>query len=100
MQLFDELRRRNVIRMAGLYLVASWLAVQVWSTILPMFGAPDWLPRAVVVLLAVGFLPALVFAWVFELTPEGVRRESEIERSASITADTGRRMERQILVVF
>jgi TolB-like protein len=93
----SELRRRNVIRMAGLYLVAAWLAVQVSSTVLPMFDAPPWVPRAIVILLAIGFVPALVFAWVFELTPQGVKRESEIARDESITPRTGRRMDRMIL---
>jgi hypothetical protein len=55
-----ELRRRNVIRMAGLYLVGAWLVVQVAGTVLPMFGAPEWLPRTIVVLLAIGFVPAVV----------------------------------------
>ena len=52
---FSELKRRNVIRMAGLYLVGAWLLTQVASTVLPMFGAPDWLPRSIVILLAIGF---------------------------------------------
>ena len=69
---FDELKRRNVVRMAGLYLVGAWLLVQVAGTVLPMFGAPDWLPRSIVILLAIGFVPALIFSWVFELTPEGL----------------------------
>ena len=73
MPLFEELKRRNVIRMAGVYTVGAWLLVQVAGTVLPMFGAPDWLPRAIVILLALGFVPVLVFAWVFELTPEGIR---------------------------
>ena len=98
--LLSELRRRNVIRMAGLYLVGAWLLVQVASTILPMFNAPAWLPRSIVILLAVGFLPALVFSWVFELTPEGLRRESDIERRESITPQTGQRMDRAIIVVL
>ena len=59
--------------MAGLYLVAAWLVTQVAGTILPMFGAPDWVARTVVILLAIGFIPALVFSWVFELTPEGLK---------------------------
>jgi len=54
---FAELKRRNVIRAAGLYLVGAWLLIQVSSTVLPMFGAPDWLPRSIVVLLAIGFVP-------------------------------------------
>ena len=97
MSFLAELRRRNVIRMAGLYLVTAWLIVQVSSTVLPMFDAPAWLPRTIVILLAIGFVPALVFAWVFELTPEGIRRESEIERHESITPQTGQRMSRMIL---
>jgi hypothetical protein len=98
MSLIEELKRRNVIRMAGLYLVAAWLTVQVSSTVLPMFDAPAWLPRAIVVLLVIGFVPAMVFAWVFELTPQGVMRESRIDRTESITPRTGRRMDRMILV--
>src|SRR5579863_66313 len=77
--LFAELKRRNVIRMAGLYLVGAWLVTQVSSTVLPMFDAPAWLPRSVVILLAVGFIPVLVFSWVFELTPEGIKRDAEVK---------------------
>jgi len=76
--LFAELRRRNVFRMAGLYAVAAWLIVQVSGTVLPMFDAPAWLPRSIVILLVLGLVPALIFAWVFELTPEGLRREGEV----------------------
>ena len=74
MTFFAELKRRNVLRMAGLYLVGAWLIVQVVGTLLPMFGAPEWLPRSVVVLLGVGLVPALIFSWVYELTPEGLKR--------------------------
>jgi TolB-like protein/Tfp pilus assembly protein PilF len=100
MTLLTELKRRNVIRMAGLYLVGAWLITQVSSTVLPMFDAPAWLPRAIVILLAIAFVPAMVFAWVFELTPEGIKRESDIERRESITPQTGRRMDRMIIVVL
>ena len=75
MHLLAELKRRNVIRIAGLYLVAAWLVVQVAGTVLPMFGAPDWVARTIVVVLALGFVPALVVSWVFELTPGGLRRD-------------------------
>ena len=78
---FAELKRRNVIRMAGLYLVGAWLIVQVAGTLLPMFGAPEWLPRSIVILLAIGFVPALMFGWVFELTPEGLKRDDEVRGS-------------------
>jgi TolB-like protein/Flp pilus assembly protein TadD len=97
---FSELKRRNVIRMAGLYLVAAWLITQVAGTVLPMFDAPAWLPRSIVVLLAIAFLPALVFAWVYEITPEGVKRESDVEREDSVTPQTARRMDRAIIIVL
>jgi TolB-like protein/Flp pilus assembly protein TadD len=95
---FAELRRRNVIRMAGLYLVGAWLLTQVASTVLPMFGAPDWLPRSIVILLAIGFVPALVFSWVFELTPQGLKRDEEVAPEQSIAPQTARRMDRIIIV--
>ena len=86
---FGELKRRNVIRMAGLYVVGAWLVVQVAGTVLPMFGTPEWLPRTIVVLLAIGFVPAVIFSWVFELTPEGLKRDEDVAsgtRSATIRA--------------
>jgi TolB-like protein/Tfp pilus assembly protein PilF len=97
---FGELKRRNVIRMAGLYLVGAWLVVQVAGTVLPMFGAPEWLPRTIVILLAIGFVPAVIFSWVFELTPEGLKREQDVAPEQSITPRTGRRMDRMIIVVL
>ncbi len=89
---FSELKRRNVIRMTGLYLVGAWLVVQVAGTVLPMFGAPEWLPRTIVVLLAIGFVPAVIFSWVFELTPQGLKRDEDVAPEQSITPQTGRRM--------
>ncbi|HWS79223.1 MAG TPA: hypothetical protein VN205_12705, partial [Thermomonas sp.] len=83
-----ELKRRNVIRMAGLYLVGAWLVTQVAGTVLPMFGAPAWLPRSVVIVLAIGFVPALVFAWVFELTPAGLKRDADVPPEQSIAPQT------------
>ena len=97
---FTELKRRNVIRMAGLYLVGAWLLVQVAGTVLPMFGAPDWLPRSIVILLAIGFLPAVVFSWVFELTPQGLKRDAEVAPEQSIAPQTARRMDRMIIAVL
>src|SRR5438552_8101298 len=97
---FAELKRRNVLRMAGLYLVGAWLVVQVAGTVLPMFGAPEWLPRTIVVLLAIGFVPAVIFSWIFELTPQGLKREDDVAPGRSITPQTGRRMDRMIIVVL
>jgi len=100
MSFLAELRRRNVIRMAGLYLVGAWLITQVSSTVLPMFDAPAWLPRSIVILLAIGFVPALVFAWIFELTPQGLKRDAEVKPEESIAPQTGRRMDRMIIAVL
>src|SRR5437763_6613936 len=96
----NELKRRNVIRAAGLYLVGAWLLTQVASTVLPMFGAPDWLPRSIVVLLVIGFVPTLIFSWVFELTPQGLKRDEDVPAEQSIGPKTGRRMDRIIIVVL
>ena len=97
---FAELKRRNVIRAAGLYLVGAWLLTQVASTVLPMFGAPDWLPRSIVVLLIIGFVPALIVSWVFELTPHGLKRDEDVPPEQSIAPQTGRRMNRMIIAVL
>ncbi len=100
MNFLAELRRRNVIRMAGLYLVGAWLITQVAGTVLPMFDAPPWLPRSVVLLLAIGFIPALIIAWVFELTPDGLKRDAEVAPDASIAPQTAQRMNRMLLMVM
>ena len=100
MTLIAELQRRNVIRMAGLYLVGAWLLTQVASTVLPLFGTPAWVPRTIVIMLAIGLLPALAFAWVFELTPDGLKRDAEVPPAESIAPRTGRRMDRLIIAVL
>jgi adenylate cyclase len=100
MNFFSELKRRNVIRTAGLYLVGAWLLTQVASTVLPMFGAPDWLPRSIVILLVIGFVPALIFSWVFELTPQGLKRDDDVPPGQSIASQTARRMDRVIIAVL
>jgi len=97
---FAELKRRNVVRVAGLYLVGAWLIVQVASTVLPMFGAPEWLPRSIVILLVIGFVPALIFSWAFELTAQGLKREEEVKANESIAPKTGRRIDRLIIAVL
>src|SRR5436853_542395 len=97
---FGELKRRNVIRFTGLYLVGAWLLVQVAGTVLPMFGAPDWLPRSIVIVLAIGFIPALIFSWFFELTPQGLKRDEDVPPEESIAPQTARRMNRMIIAVL
>ena len=102
MSLVAELQRRNVLRLAGLYLVGAWLIVQVAATLLPAFGAPAWALRSVVIALAVCFVPALVLAWVFELTPEGLRRDPGVtgEAAAPTAPAEARRIDRWLVVVL
>ena len=95
-----ELRRRNVIRMAGLYLVSAWLVVQVGATLLPVFDAPAWTMKALVVTLAVAFLPSLALAWWFELTPQGLVRDDEMPASSPIGLRNARALDRAIIVVL
>jgi TolB-like protein len=96
LRLLAELKRRNVIRMAGLYLVGAWLIVQVAATLLPTFDAPAWVMKVLVALLAIGFLAAIVFSWLYELTPDGLKRDAEVDPAQSIAPQTARRMDRLI----
>ena len=96
----SELKRRNVIRMAGLYLVGAWLVAQIAETLLPVFHTPEWVLQSLIVLLAIGFIPALVIAWIFELTPDGLKRDSEVVPEQSIAPKTAQRMERMIIILF
>src|ERR1043166_1055803 len=89
---FAELKRRNVYKVAVAYVVVSWLTVQAASILLPTFEAPPWMMKVVVVVLLLGFPAALVFTWAFEITPEGIVRESEVEAGKSITHHTGRKI--------
>ena len=98
--LLAELGRRNVIRMAGLYLVGAWLLVQVASTLFPVFGVPGWALRALVIALTVAFIPALAAAWAFELTPDGIRRDAEVAADPTRVAHTAKKMDRWIVAVL
>jgi len=88
--LFTELRRRNVLRVAAAYALVSWILIEAGSVLLPTFGAPDWVFKAYVIVVMVGFIVAMVVAWVFEVTPEGVRRERDIDRSSYEPLPRGR----------
>ena len=87
-----ELRRRNVYKVAAAYAVASWLLIQIATQVFPFFEIPNWAVRLVVLILIGGFPVALVFSWAFEITPEGIKRESEVEADKSITHHTGRKI--------
>ena len=93
MSLYNELKRRNVIRVAVAYLAGAWLLIEVAGTLFPVFGIPDWGIRFVVIVLALGFVPALIISWAYELTPEGLKREKDVVREASITHFTAKRLD-------
>src|SRR5436190_6103006 len=95
---FTELKRRNVYKVAVAYGVVSWLVIQVSSTILPTFHAPEWALQTLVVVIALGFPVALVLAWVFELTATGIVRTEEVDPQQSIRRRTGRRLVTFIVV--
>jgi TolB-like protein/tetratricopeptide (TPR) repeat protein len=90
--LFSELKRRNVFRVATAYVIVGWLLTEILATLMPMFGVPDWVGKAVVLVVAVTFIPVLIFAWAFEMTPEGIKREEDVDRDASITSQTGKKL--------
>ena len=89
MSLFSELKRRNVLRVAIAYLAACWLRIQVVERLFPIFGLSDALLRLVVIVLIIGFPTIIIFSWVYELTPEGLKLESDVERSESVIHHTG-----------
>lgn len=89
---FAELKRRNVYKVAVAYLVVSWLLIQAASIFLPAFEAPAWVMKVFILVLVLGFPAALIFSWAFEITPEGIKLESEIEPNKSITRKTGRKI--------
>jgi adenylate cyclase len=100
MGLISELQRRNVFRVAIAYLAGAWLVLQVAETLLPAYGFDAGAIRTVIALLGIGLVGAIVFAWVFELTPEGLRRETEVDRSLSITHRTAKKLDRLIILVL
>jgi TolB-like protein/Flp pilus assembly protein TadD len=89
---FAELKRRNVYKVAVAYAVVSWLIIQIATQVFPFFEVPNWAVRLVVLLLILGFPAALILSWAFEMTPEGIKRESEIASGESIAPRTGRKL--------
>ena len=99
MSFIGELKRRNVFRVAIAYAVVSWLLLQVIATLVPILELPVWAAKLTLIILALGFIPTLIFAWAFELTPDGVKKESEVDSAQSIRPQTGRKLDR-IIIAF
>jgi len=100
MSFFNELKRRNVFRVGIAYVVVAWLLLQVSDVILNNVEAPSWVFDVILLLIAIGLPLILLFAWAFELTPEGLKRESEVDRSQSITHQTGQKLNYTIIAVM
>ena len=100
MSFLNELKRRNVFRVGLVYLASAWLIAQVTAILVPAFVWPAWVLRVVIIVLAVGFPIALVIAWLFELTPEGLKRSSEVDAAQSITPITGRKLDRVLIGIL
>src|SRR5437588_7739084 len=97
---FAELKRRNVYRAAAAYGVVSWLLVQIATQVFPFFDIPNWAIRMVIVVLLSGFPVALIIAWIYELTPEGLQRTDDVAPGRSISQTTGRRIDFAIIGVL
>ena len=96
----QELKRRNVFRVAAVYIVVSWLLMQIGDVMFPALRLPNWTPTLLVAFLILGFPLVVVFAWAFELTPDGVVRTAEVPEAESITADTGRKINYMIIAIL
>ncbi|MBT8062603.1 MAG: hypothetical protein KJO85_07950 [Gammaproteobacteria bacterium] len=100
MSFINELKRRNVFKVGIAYVVAAWLMLQLTEVLTELLEIGPEVGKIVIVLLIVGFLPAIFFAWAFELTPEGIKRESEVDRSQSIAPNTGRKLNTAIIAML
>ena len=100
MSFYEELKRRNVAKVAVLYIIAAWLLLQVTDVLSSLLTVPEWTGSLVVLLLLLGFFPVMIFSWVYEMTPEGLKKEKDIDRSQSITPETGRKINTLIIVLL
>jgi TolB-like protein len=100
MSFFSELKRRNVIKVAIAYAIAAWLLIQIVATTFPVLQLPQWAVTFVTALVLIGFPLALIFAWAFELTPEGIKLDKDVEQSESIRKFTGRRLDYAIIAIL
>lgn len=100
MRFFDELKRRNVFRVGAAYLLVAWVIIQVTDTVAPALKLPDWTLALVTWISIIGFPLVIFFAWAFELTPEGIKAEKDVDRSESVTVATGRKINYLIIALL
>ena len=100
MSMFNELKRRNVFRVGIAYAVVAWLVMQIADVVINNIGAPDWVFQVIMLVLGIGFPVVLIFAWAFEMTPEGIKKEKNVDRTQSVTHQTGRKLDRMIIGIM
>ena len=100
MSLFVELKRRNVFRAAAFYAASAWLLVQIATQVFPFFHISEWVVRWIVVAAAIGFPFAMMFSWLYEWTPHGLQRESEVAANESVTRESGKKLDRWIIAIL
>ena len=100
MSFVQELKRRNVFRVGIAYAIASWVLLQIIDVVVPIIEAPEWVSKALLLMIATGFPIAVLFAWAFEMTPDGLKFERDVDRTESITPNTGRKLDRAIMGVL
>jgi hypothetical protein len=98
--LFQELKRRNVFKVGTAYVVLAWLVAQAIDVFLDPLGAPEWVIKTILMVLIAGLPLVLLFAWAYELTPEGIKREKDVDRNQSITHQTGQRLNLAIIFIL
>lgn len=99
-QFFEELKRRNVVRVAVAYLISFWVMIQVADIVFSAFQMPEWTITFIVVLLALGFIPVLIFSWVYELTPEGFKKDKDVVHDEPITRQTTRKLDIAVIILL
>ena len=100
MSFIEELKRRNVFRVGIAYVISAWVLLQFVDLVLENIQAPDWVMKVFMLALAIGFPLAVFFAWAFEMTPEGIKKEKDVDRAQSITSKTGHKLDRSIIVIL
>ncbi len=100
MSVFSELKRRNVFRVGLLYVMASWIILKVTDVGVSLVHIPTWVGKLILVLLTVGFPLILIFSWAYEITPDGLKKESNVDRGQSITDKTAGKLNCALIVLF
>lgn len=95
-----ELKRRNVFKVAVAYAIAGWLIIQIAATVFPVFNFPEWTTQFIIIVVAIGLPLSLIFAWAFELTPDGIKKSREVDITESVTSRTGKKLNGLIITVL